>query len=411
MKAISKGIWIPEELWQNEELTIMEKLFIVKINSLDREEGCYASNKYFGEYFKLSKSRCSIIIKNLKNKGYIAIKYSYEKGKKLIERRVISIKENISKIVKDIEIKTNSVKKVLSNTNKNKEIECLELSESKERVNLLEGLFTVEKVREIEKLNCACREEYGERYEEEYEEIENIDYGDVVDNMEIQDNIEDKKYLDHIESQDNTEDEEDSIFKTIEEEFGERVLDLDNLEYLEEADKEDKDRYGDEDEETDNIVSHNKLKVKNTTKEKNSKKNLYEEIIGYLNIKCKKNYKHTTGKTQRCINARLKEGYTLEDFKKVIDKKYKEWSGCSMKIYLRPETLFGGKFDRYLNQETGDIQKYYNDSQWRGGQAYGKQFRNAKNSGENKGNAKKSSFSNTTPLTDEEREWAERELF
>ncbi|WP_207720970.1 conserved phage C-terminal domain-containing protein [Clostridium gasigenes] len=60
--------------------------------------------------------------------------------------------------------------------------------------------------------------------------------------------------------------------------------------------------------------SHNKLKVKNREEKKNSKKHFYEEIIGYLNAKCNKNYKCTTGKTQRCINARLREGNSLDDF-------------------------------------------------------------------------------------------------
>ena len=66
METTCKGIWISTEIWQKEDLTLIEKLFIVKIDSLDGEKGCYASNRYFGEFFKLSKSRCSAIIKNLK---------------------------------------------------------------------------------------------------------------------------------------------------------------------------------------------------------------------------------------------------------------------------------------------------------------------------------------------------------
>lgn len=82
-----------------------------------------------------------------------------------------------------------------------------------------------------------------------------------------------------------------------------------------------------------------------------------------------------------------------------------------MKIYLRPETLFGGKFERYLTEEIKDRENHFRNSKWEGGQAYGKQFKNARNSGENKEDEERSSFSDTTPLTDEEREWAEREVF
>lgn len=66
------------------------------------------------------------------------------------------------------------------------------------------------------------------------------------------------------------------------------------------------------------------------------------------------NYKYTTKKTQDCIKARLNDGFTVEDFKTVIDKKAKEWQGTTMERYLRPETLFGNKFEGYLNQNIVD---------------------------------------------------------
>ena len=74
------------------------------------------------------------------------------------------------------------------------------------------------------------------------------------------------------------------------------------------------------------------------------------EIVSYLNEKLHKNYKPTTPKTVRDIKARFKEGFTVEDFKTVIDAKILEWGKDQrMKIYLRPETLFGTKFEGYLN--------------------------------------------------------------
>jgi len=81
-------------------------------------------------------------------------------------------------------------------------------------------------------------------------------------------------------------------------------------------------------------------------------KELYVDIIGYLNAKTGSNYKATTKKTQQIIQARLDEKFTLEDFKMVIDKKTKEWlENEEMSKYLRPETLFGTKFEGYLNQK------------------------------------------------------------
>ena len=76
----------------------------------------------------------------------------------------------------------------------------------------------------------------------------------------------------------------------------------------------------------------------------------YAEIIDYLNEKLGSHYKASTGKTKTQIHARFKEGFTLEDFKIVIDKKIAEWYGTNMEQYLRPVTLFGTKFESYLNQ-------------------------------------------------------------
>ena len=75
------------------------------------------------------------------------------------------------------------------------------------------------------------------------------------------------------------------------------------------------------------------------------------EIVDYLNLKCNTKYKASTSKTQSMIRARIKEKFTVADFKKVIDIKAAEWGNDEkMKKYLRPETLFGTKFESYLNQ-------------------------------------------------------------
>lgn len=79
----------------------------------------------------------------------------------------------------------------------------------------------------------------------------------------------------------------------------------------------------------------------------------YQEVVEYLNQKTGKNFKHTSKVTQRHIRARLAEGFTVSDFKQVIDKKCSDWlRDQKMKEYLRPETLFGTKFESYLNSKS-----------------------------------------------------------
>ena len=83
-----------------------------------------------------------------------------------------------------------------------------------------------------------------------------------------------------------------------------------------------------------------------------------KEIVSYLNEKLGTNYKLNTAKTITLIKSRRKEGFTVQDFKTVIDKKVKEWKGTEREQYLRPETLFGTKFEGYLNQKEYEVKRY-----------------------------------------------------
>ena len=85
--------------------------------------------------------------------------------------------------------------------------------------------------------------------------------------------------------------------------------------------------------------------------------NIVEEIVNHLNDVLNKNYKHTGQKIKSLINARLKEGFTLKDFQKVHIVKFSEWNNTDMQKYLRPETLYGTKFESYLNQELSEYEK------------------------------------------------------
>ena len=81
-------------------------------------------------------------------------------------------------------------------------------------------------------------------------------------------------------------------------------------------------------------------------------KNSCAEIVSYLNEKTGKQYRVSTRNTKTSIHARIAEGFTVEDFKTVIDNKCADWLGDEkMEKYLRPETLFGPKFEDYLNSK------------------------------------------------------------
>lgn len=96
----------------------------------------------------------------------------------------------------------------------------------------------------------------------------------------------------------------------------------------------------------------NKPRNKPKTNQKNDTedKEIYKRIIDYLNSRCGTRYTEKNKQTKESIHARLEEKFTEEDFYTVIDKKCNEWLGTEMEKYLRPQTLFGTKFESYLNQ-------------------------------------------------------------
>ncbi|HFI0682466.1 TPA: conserved phage C-terminal domain-containing protein [Streptococcus suis] len=215
-----KGIWIPKEIWENKELTIMEKVFLVEIDSLDNAQGCWASNKYFAEFFGVSNGRCSQIIKSLEQKNLISIEY--EREGKQITKRIIRV---------------------------------------------------------FRKLNTY---------------LENADRG----------------------------------------------IKFSKEGYLENA--------------KENNTYINNTSINNTDNMSGKPEPIpYQVIVDYLNDKAGTSYRHTTRDTQDKIKARVKEGFEVNDFKKVIDNMVDEWGNDQkMKVYLRPATLFGPKFESYLNRST-----------------------------------------------------------
>ena len=89
----------------------------------------------------------------------------------------------------------------------------------------------------------------------------------------------------------------------------------------------------------------------------------YQEIIEYLNLKTGKKFKHKTAAHRKFIKARWEEGNTFEEFKIVIDKMVCEWTGTEFQNYLQPSTLFGNKFENYLNKTSFKFKQNNNKSQ------------------------------------------------
>lgn len=98
-----------------------------------------------------------------------------------------------------------------------------------------------------------------------------------------------------------------------------------------------------------NVSPVDKEEDKESDKEE-EKESIYAPVISYLNEKTGKAFKPTSRKTRDLIKSRVKEGWTLEDFKTVIDNKCAQWlTDARMQEFLRPSTLFGTRFEEYLN--------------------------------------------------------------
>lgn len=191
-----KGVWFPKEVWLDKRLTALEKIILIEIDSLDGDDGCYASNEYLAKFCQCSQSKVSGAISKLKKLGYIRVK-SFDGRKRILES-------------------------------------CL--------------TFSIRQTNKKEKSD--------------------------------QQNLE------------------------------ERIL------------------------------------IENTREDIP-----FSQIIDYLNQKTGAKYRPSTPKTQSHIRARWNEGYTLDDFKDVIDVKCSDWlNDHDMSKYLCPDTLFGTKFEKYLNQ-------------------------------------------------------------
>lgn len=108
-----------------------------------------------------------------------------------------------------------------------------------------------------------------------------------------------------------------------------------------------------------NIINTNNNLDNKYIKERDLR-NSVDEIIDYFNKVCGSKFRSNSKATIRLVRGRLNEGFTVDDFKRVIDTKYKEWgispkpfgNGIMSNEYLRPTTLFGDKFETYLYESS-----------------------------------------------------------
>ena len=146
--------------------------------------------------------------------------------------------------------------------------------------------------------------------------------------------------------------------------YGKNIYTINHeIQYIENQDSRCSENESVENESAENLsTNNNSFNIKNINNKNKEYKDIaqvdpnkppYSEIIDYLNSKAGTEYRWQGKATQGHINARFTEGYTLDDFKKVIDIKSKEWKGGTWEKYLRPETLFGNKFEGYVNQSRG----------------------------------------------------------
>ena len=94
-----KGVWIPADYWLDENLSIMEVALITEIDSLDGENGCFASNKHFADFLGVTSGRASQLITNLKEKGYIETTYTTNNN---VTQRIIRVVNKLNTPVKKL---------------------------------------------------------------------------------------------------------------------------------------------------------------------------------------------------------------------------------------------------------------------------------------------------------------------
>lgn len=178
-----KGVWIPKEIWLAEDLSWTEKILLVEIDSLAKNDECFATNEHFAQFLHLKKDTVSKAISSLKNKGYIEITLQYREGTKEIIKRIINPIPYRKKILEGIGKKSDTPigKKSydnntnINNTNNNTESEnareaLLHPPSKKQTLGYFKNVFLTDE--EIEKLKSEFPDDYLEKIERLSEHME-----------------------------------------------------------------------------------------------------------------------------------------------------------------------------------------------------------------------------------------------
>lgn len=233
-----KGVWIPRSIWLNDNLTMLEKVILVEVDSLDNAEHCTAGNEYLSQFCQCSESKVSGAIKKLQDLGYIEVIAFDGRHRRIRSCLLESTKQPPKKYEAD--------------------------SEKVKAINIASNLAS----------NLAIyNDETSSSYNPSTSKEENFSEETTLTNAAPPSDPE-EKYNDRI-----------------------------------------------------------------------------KEIVAYLNEKTDSSYRANTPNTRKHIIARLKQEYTVDDFKHVIDVKCAEWKGTDFEKFLRPDTLFGSKFENYLQQK------------------------------------------------------------
>lgn len=303
MSEINKGYYaiIPANIRYDNDIPSNAKLLYSEITALCNAKGyCWADNKYFAELYNVSDRTIYRWISQLIKKGYIFAEYKYKSGTKEIEKRYIKLTGNIDAVYEE---------ECELGTDKNVSTYCQNCQGGGDK-NV--STFKVDEINENiesggDKMSVCGDKNVSTLKDDEINESSNI--GGIK--MPTNGTEEDYIYINNIYN--------NNLYNNI-------LSCKDNVPVGKSADN---------------------------SPIKDSKCLVINEIIIYLNAKCSTSYKTSSEKTKKYINARLNEGYSLADFKKVIDNKVIDWliDDPHMSKYLRPQTLFGSNFESYLNQK------------------------------------------------------------
>jgi uncharacterized phage protein (TIGR02220 family) len=310
-----KGVWIPRNIWVSRDLTLQEKCFLIEIDSLDNERGCFSGNQYFAEFFQLSKGRVSQVVKSLIIKNYLSVEYVSAEGNKSIVGRILRLKVRVCDIETEV---FNKLK-----TPQNNDVDLFRklnrgVKETKE--GCLGNAIHSNTLLNNTLLNNTLKNSLSGK------KNPTVDFKQLYKTI----NLNNKNSVAKFET-------ELAELKTevarLKAQTG-KQSDLNGLNATNTL--------------TDKADNENPVPNGKTT-EKNKRTTETDNVIDYLNKKAETAYRKDTATTLTSVSARLDE-YGADVLKAIIDSKCKEWAGTEMQKYLRPSTIFNKtKCENYAN--------------------------------------------------------------